>query len=54
MSRKLLHHHCNGICKDCDKAAYSEKGKYYSCDRDKTKNIIVISPNPIMRQYVKN
>ena len=48
MARKLLHYHCDGICEDCEKGKWYERGQYYSCDPEKTKSVIVICPTPTM------
>ena len=52
MSGKLPHHRCSGRCEECDKSMFYEKGKWYTCDPNKTAGMIVISKNPTMRRLL--
>lgn len=51
MARKLPTYRCEGNCNTCNKAYFNHKGGYWSCDRNKTKGVLVISQNPTMRVY---
>ena len=46
MADKAQRYYCNGICEDCDKSKWYKRGRYYSCDPEKTKGIIVQCPTP--------
>lgn len=47
MSNSIPDYFCDGICENCTKGKWFNKGQYYSCDPEKVKSINVISPIPV-------